>query len=330
MAIVVRDNFVEAVKKDTYTYFFETFDTLTPVYPQLFEVVTGSTGAGDKGTSAIGMGQLREREPGENIKAEAPQEGWTWYCKFKTFSEMTVMPQEFLDDINPAKIANFLQEISSSWAEGLMATKETAAANIFNNGSLTAGHKATFDGTFTGEDDPYPTKIYDNKPFFITTGSTGHPYKMALTTYLGNYTVSRALTADNLKTSYTTVTTTNAYNERQERIRLAPNVLVIPPALRFTARTILESTGEPDQNNNNINPVNNLGLVTVPWSYLTDADGWYLGHAKKGIRFYERQAPIITVWKTNENRSVNISIDARFGVAVTQWRYWYANNVAES
>ena len=72
------------------------------------------------------------------------------------------------------------------------------------------------------------------------------------------------------------MTNTNNYNERGEKVALKPDLLLVPPALRFTARTILESEKEVNSVNNDINPVQNL-VQMLEWQYLTDTDGWLLG-----------------------------------------------------
>lgn len=322
MGVTVRSNFPELVKRQAYEYFFERYDGLEPVYPRLFEVMP-STRAFEQGTAAVGMGQLQEKPEGTPVRYRDPVEGRTWYIKMKTFADGFILSDEFLQDAGDARIESFIREAAASWGEAVRQTEEAACARLFNKGALAAGDAVAFDGTVPGVvQDPHPKFIYDGKPFFAADHAS-----LAGSTY-ANFTESLALSVANLQTVWTALTVTNARNERDDKVKIAPDVLVVPQELEFTARTILNSTLLPGSPNNDINPVNAI-LEPVSWRYLEDADGWFVGQAKRGLRFYDRTPATIGVAQDPETKNWRVDIVRRFGVGVTNWRYWYAANVSD-
>jgi phage major head subunit gpT-like protein len=125
------------------------------------------------------------------------------------------------------------------------------------------------------------------------------------------------------------MTTINNRNERGEIIQLIPDTLLIPPALHFTAKTLLESERQVGTAQNDKNVVQNL-VSPVEWQYLTDTDAWILGQRQKGLKFYERKAPVIDFYQDEKDKKYYATIDTRFGAVVDNWRYWVAANLATS
>lgn len=320
-----RSEFTELMQKDMYGWFLERYDTFAPVYPQIFQVEQSNAGF-EKETSAVGLGKLSERKEGNDIVASNLLEGYTVIAKNRTFSDSYFMTMEFVQDTPPEKISNILRSYAQTWAEGVTATKENFAAAFFNYGGYTAGHDI-FNGTITGViDDPSGDFIYDGKPFFALSGNN-HPAKNGSTYYnsLGALSLSEA----NLQTAYTLMTTTNNRNERGEIIQIMPDTLLIPPALHFTAKTLLESELKVGSANNDKNSVQNL-VSPIEWQYLSDTDGWFLGARGKGLKFYERLSPVIDFYQDEVSKKYYATIDTRFGAAVTNWRYWVASNISTS
>ena len=137
--MAIRSQFTELMTRDMYGWFLENYDTFSPVYPQLFQVEQMSSGY-DKNTSGLGLGQLSERKSGDDIISSSLLEGFTVLCKARTFSDSYWMEMEFVEDTPVEKIGNILKTQATTWAEGVTATKETFAANIFNKGGFTSGH----------------------------------------------------------------------------------------------------------------------------------------------------------------------------------------------
>jgi len=253
-------------------------------------------------------------------------EGFTVVCKARTFSDSYWMTMEFVEDTPPEKIANILRTYATTWGEGVVSTKEAFAAKFFNFGGFTAGNDC-FNNSITGVvSDPTGNLIYDGKPFFALTGNN-HPAKNGSTYY--NSLGALALSTANLQTAYNLMTVTNNRNERGEIVSIYPDTLLIPPSLRFTAKTILESELLPGVANNDKNVVQNL-VQPIEWQYLTDTDGWFLGAKQKGLKFYERKSPVIDFYQDEKDKKFYATIDTRFGAVVENWRFWVASAISTS
>ena len=320
-----RSEFTELMTRDMYGWFMESYDQLQPVYPQIFDVQP-LVGAYDQTTAGIGLGQLSERPEGDNIIASNPLEGYTVYGKARTFSDSFYLTAEFVEDASPEKISSAMQNFSGTWAQGVINSKETFAALAFNKGGFTAGHDV-FNSTITGVvTDPQGDLIYTGKPFFALTGNN-HAAKDGSTYF--NSLGALSLTSTNLQTAYNQMTNTNNFDERGEKIALSPDTLLIPPALRFTAQTILSSAQIPGSANKDINVTQNL-VTPIEWQYLTDTNGWFVGSRGKGIKFLERKMPVIDFYQDEISKKFYATIDARWGLQVNDWRHWVAANISTS
>lgn len=322
MAGVRRTDFTEAMKKEMYDYYleWERYQEIAPVYESVFDIMPHNA-AYELFNSAIGLGDLLEKPEGEDLKADAPLEGYTIYCKNRTFGRQVRFTMEHVQDNQ--KFPNFLQTVVGSWKESLARTKDRFYVNFFNKGALSAGHDV-FNNTISGlVDDPTGDLIYDNNAFF----DTDHPDKVANT--YANLTVSRAFNHDNLETTWTTFTTTNNRDERGNEIELMPNVLIAHPSLRFTCDRVLKSANIPGSADNDINAMQNL-VTPMYWQRLTDTDGWFLGALKMGLMGLDRMAPEFDFYQDETSKDYYATVIYRFGGCVTNWRFWYACNVAQS
>ena len=319
-----RSEFTNLMQDDMYAWFFESYNQLNPVYPQIFEVV-GSDSAYHKHTTGIGMGQLSERKEGDEIIASNPLEGFTVYSKNRTFSDSYSLTAEFVKDTPKQKIANVMMELSKGWGQGLINSKEVTAAKVFNNGGLTAGHDI-FNGSITGTiTDPTGDLAYDGKPFFNLTGNA-RSSKSGSTYYNGH---ALNLSSDNLQTVYSLMTDTNNEDERGDKISLIPDTLLIPPALKFTAKNILQAEHIVGSANNDINTSQDL-LSPIQWQYLTDTNAWFVGLKGKGLKFMNRQPAEIDFYQNETNKKFYATIDARWGIEMNNWRYWSGSNFSTS
>lgn len=248
-------------------------------------------------------------------------ESYTIVCKNRSFARKVRFSYESVQDSK--KTANLLSTTVGTWGRSVPITKEKFYAKFFNYGAYSAGHDV-FNNTITEVvSDSSGDLIYDSKAFF----ADDHPDKVGNT--YDNYVASTALTHDNLKTVWQTYTNTNNRDERGQVIDLQPNVLLIPTALGFTAKEILNSTLVSDVFNNTTNVLNNI-VQPMEWSYLTDSDGWFLGALKMGLMATDREDVSLDFYQDEENMSYVARIFTRFGGCVTNWRYWIAANISTS
>lgn len=308
------------MKAQSYDWFWENYDEIPPRYEDIFEVVE-SNKAYEKFTSAIGLGDLLEKPEGTDLKTDKPIESYTIVCKNRTYGRKTQFTYETVQDT--LAVQNLLADTVGSWGKSLPRTKDRWYSNFFNYGAATAGN-AIFNNGITGVvDDSSGALIYDGEAWF----DSAHPDKVGNT--YANYTTTRALTHTNLQSTYVAYTTTNAKDESGNNVELMPDTLLIPPALRFTAQVILETTLLPGSMDNDTNVLSAI-VNPVQWAHLTDTDGWFLGKAKKGLMATDRLDVMIDFWQDETNLDYYASIVTRFGGVITNWRYWYACNIATS
>ena len=112
---------------------------------------------------------------------------------------------------------------------------------------------------------------------------------------------------------------------RNQRVSIIPDTLLIPPSLRFTARTVLQSERMPGTVNNDINPVQNL-VQPIEWQYLTNQNAWFLGVKGKGLKWHDRMSMTFDFYRDIDSMSYKATVIARWGAKVTNWRYWVGNN----
>lgn len=321
MAGTMRNQFTAAMADDNYKYFWENYNLTAVQWESIFEVVK-SSGAYEQFSSAIGLGELLEKPEGEDLRTDTPIESYTIVCKNAVFGRVVRFSFESIDD---SRKGNPMQNAVASWGNMVPITKEKYYAKFFTQGALTAGHDV-FNNTITGViTDASGKFIYDGLPFF----NGAHPDKVGNT--YSNYTASRSLSHDNLQTTYNTYTITNNRDERGEIIDLMPDTLLIPPALTFTADAILNSILIPGSQDNDKNVLKSI-ITPMVWAYVADSgsDNWYIGKKKMGLMATDRMDVSMDVWQDEMSKDYFASILTRFGGCVTNFRYWYACNIAST
>lgn len=324
---MIRSDFTQRMTDMMYEWTLESYDSLAPVYPQIFDVKEATKGSYDKSVVGVGLGKLTEKKEGEPIKYSKLSEGWEVITKYRTFADGVLFSMEAMED-DPIRAEGLLRDAIDNWNQLIINTKEEFAASFFNYGGFTAGHDV-FNNSITGlVEDKSGNFVYDGKPFFNLTGNkrtakNGSEYYNAIAT--------ANLDSTNLQTAYTLMTNTNNRNERGEIVRIVPDTLLIPPTLKFTAASLLESTAITGGSSATLtkNTVENL-VKPIEWAYLTSSTAWYLGQAKKGLTWYERKVPVFDFYQDEDTKDYKLNVHARWGASVKNWRYWVGNNIATS
>lgn len=107
-------------------------------------------------------------------------------------------------------------------------------------------------------------------------------------------------------------------------------VLLIPPALEFTADRLVNSVGLPESSDNDRNPIKarrSWNIVVNP--RLTDTDAWFLIAANKGnhaLTFYRRVKPTLYPMDTDPRTGNRIfKLRHRFSVGAWAWQGCYGS-----
>ncbi len=306
----VRSNTPAAYLKDMYKVYFEKKKALKPRYNQIFKVVNGVKGAGDKETQLLGLGAL-ERHLVENqeINYKSPGQGWPFYVKYWTFSDGVSLGFEAVED--NVKVSNFLKKLSRTWTESDIDAKETLCSRVFNEGGALAGDWV-FNGSHEGQTDPSGDLMYDSKPLFALSGNE-FTKKDGSTYY--NSIAGLDLDVTTFEQIFNLHTSTIAYDELGRPVNQEVDTLLTQRGSDFNmAKRILQTTEGYPQSQLNDKNIWQGTASPLDWAYLDDS-AFYMGKRQhEDFQFHERQAPRFSYYEDKKTKGSLADVIERFGV----------------
>lgn len=300
----VRPKWVNALDPTFRAIFHETENSYETMYDKIFHV-HNSDKAFEKDTALSGIGQLEEVNELGNIPYEDATPGWDVTYVHRKFAKGRMVSQEMIDD----EKFNMITRLPKSLADAKMRTMEQAAADVFNYG-FTAGGGGL--AVFTGG---------DSKALF----ATDHVNRDGDVTQSNK--VTTALSQSALQTAITAMKTRR--DSKNQIIAFMPDTLIVPPALEYTARVILESSQVVGSGNNDINPVKG-SLNLIVWPYLTSTTAWFVMDSKSHeLHFFKRkdsgvQGPTYDF----DNEAAKWKAVCRFSVGFSDWMGVYGSTGA--
>lgn len=101
-----------------------------------------------------------------------------------------------------------------------------------------------------------------------------------------------------------------------------PSMLVIPPALKFTARELLGSTQKPYTTDNEINPLMDEDLYYMVSHYLTSSTAWFALAAKgvHDLNFFVRSQPIFDSFDDPNTKNAVFTVWQRHIPGFGEWQ----------
>lgn len=316
-----------AYLKDMYKCEREGYDEEKPRYPDIYKVVTGVTGTGDKVTQLLGAGTLiRHTTEDQKIAFKSPVQSWEFLVKYWMYSDGLSLTKSAVEDTT--KLGNMLKDLAATWGRQVRIVKEEMGARVFNQGGKLSGDWV-FNGSHTGNTAAHGDLMYDNRPLFVVSANN-HPLKIvAIGTASGTGTLynsvaaATSLTTGNFETIYALHTSTNNRDERNQIIsNPADTLLVKTGGDFFDAKTLMDSELLPGGANNDKNVYRGLCNV-LDWAYLSDTTPIYIGKAKHpDFQFHERQGSELDFHRDHDNLSYKVSINIRIGVLLKNWRCW--------
>ena len=156
---------------------------------------------------------------------------------------------------------------SQHLAQSLIETKETLCANILSR---------AFNGSYVGGDG-------------VALSVTTHP--LASGTFSNLLTTAANLSQTSVEQMMIQIR--QAVDNNGKKIRLEPKKLIVAPANVFQAEVILKSVLRSGTNNNDVNPVNSMGLLKggqANLSRLTSSTAWWIQtSAPQGLKLLKRR-----------------------------------------
>ena len=159
------------------------------------------------------------------------------------------------------------QTYAKHLAQSLIETKETLCANILNR---------AFNSSYTGGDG-------------VSLVNSAHP--IASGTFSNVLTTAANLSQTSLEQMLIQIR--NAIDNNGKRIRLTPEKLVLSPSNVFQGEVLLKSVLRAGTGNNDINPINSMGMIDggqANLSRLTSTTAWWVQtDAKVGLQLMMRR-----------------------------------------
>lgn len=326
-------NWPKGIIEDRYEWHQQGYGEQPSMIEELYEVRKPKQGSYDQRTKAIGMGKLnQETAQNTSVTYRRPSEAWTAYCVYRKFTDGLELEQEDVEDFPVEHAKSLVKDTITTWGEKTRLTEDDFSVSPFINGGLTAGH-ADFKNVIPGSGVNQNTDglAYDGFPFFNRSNNLRSSRRGG--TYY-NAQGGLALSEANYEAQYNLMLVTNAKDERDERISLKMSgekpVLLVPTQLHSAAARVINSEYLPGTDQNDKNAWYQSARI-VEWDALNPQPTmWFLGMAKKGIRFYRRGTPEIRTFRDEDNGAYKATIRVRYGFMVYDWRYWVGANVPTS
>ena len=193
------------------------------------------------------------------------------------------------------------QTYAKHLAQSLIETKETLCANILNR---------AFNGSYAGGDG-------------VSLVNSSH--------HIASGTASNVLTtAANLSQTsleQMLIQIRNAIDNNGKRIRLTPEKLVLSPSNVFQGEVLLKSVLRAGTGNNDINPINSMGMINggqANLSRLTSTTAWWVQtDAKVGLQLMMRRKLEKSMEGDFETDSMRYKATERYIPGWTDWRTIY-------
>ena len=196
------------------------------------------------------------------------------------------------------------QTYAKHLAQSLIETKETLCANILNR---------AFNSSYVGGDG-------------VSLVNSAHP--------IASGTASNVLTtAANLSQTsleQMLIQIRNAIDNNGKRIRLTPQKLVLSPSNVFQGEVLLKSVLRAGTGNNDINPINSMGMIDggqANLSRLTSTTAWWVQtDAKVGLQLMMRRKLEKSMEGDFETDSMRYKATERYIPGWTDWRTLYGTS----
>ena len=225
------------------------YKTYGEEHKEIYETET-SERSFEEETKLSGFSAAPVKAEGAAIAYDNAQEAWTARYNHETIALGFAITEEAVED-------NLYDSLSKRYTKALaraMAyTKQVKAASVLNNG---------FSSSYTGG---------DGQPLF----SASHPL-------VSGGTNSNRLTASDLNETSLEAAVIQIAGWTDERgllIAAKPGKLIVPPALMFTAKRLLDTELRVATADNDINALKAMGSIPGGYTvnhFLTDTNAWFL------------------------------------------------------
>ena len=224
-------------------------------------------------TKLAGFASAPVKNEGQAIAYDNAQEAFTARYNHETIALGFSITEEAVED-------NLYDSLSARYTKALaraMAyTKQVKAASVINNG---------FNGAYLGGDG---VTLFGNNS---SSTRVGHPLVSGGVNF-NSPTTGVDLNETSLENAVIQIAAW--VDERGLLIAAKPRKMVVPPALMFVAKRLLDTELRVSTADNDINALKQMGAIPEGYTvnhFLTDSNGWYLlTDVPNGMKHFERIA----------------------------------------
>lgn len=274
------------------------YDQRADEWKQVFKESTGTKRQYHEEPVLYGFGAAPELPDGTAVTY---QSGGVLFVKryvYKVYGLAFALTKVLVEDGDHIRIG---QTYARHLAQSLIETKETLCANVLNR---------AFNPLFQGGDG-------------VSLINTAHPITNG--TFSNQLTTAANLSQTSLEQMLIQIR--NAVDNNGKRIRLQPKKIVVSPSNVFQAEVLLKSVLRTGTANNDINPVNSMGLLSegqANLSRLTSATAWWIQtDAPEGLKLLMRRSLEKSMEGDFETDSMRYKATERYDVGFTDPRALY-------
>ncbi len=241
------------------------YDQREDEYLGCFKERSGTPRAYHEEPVLYGFGAAPELPDGMPVTYQQGGTLWIQRYVYKVYGLAFALTKVLIEDGDHIRIGKVFSE---HLAQSMVETKETLTANILNR---------AFNATYTGGDG-------------VALSVTNHPIANGLT-FSNILTTAAALSQTSLEQMLIQVHL--AVDNNGKKIRLKPEKLIVPPALKFQAEVLVKSVLRAGTANNDVNPVKSMGMLddeTCVLARLTSTTAWWVKtDAPRGLQMMMRR-----------------------------------------
>jgi hypothetical protein len=291
---IASGNFAELLWPGLAEIWANNYNDFDPLYTKIFNVKQ-SKQRFEKEQGVTGLPLAAVKDEGGAIPYVDPFQGYQQEYVNVTYALGATVTREMYED----ELYNYINSLPGALSRSIRQTEETVAFNHLNR---------AFNASFTGPDG---SVLCGNAHAHVGGGTSSNILATA---------------ADLTQTSLETLSQNllDAVDDQNLKIRLQPVCLVVPTALNFTARKLLETDLVVGAADNDINPIRGLFKDMVVSPYLSDTDAWFITtDSPNGLTWYNRRDAQIGRDNEFDTENLKFKVTERFSSGWTNFRGVY-------
>ena len=293
--------FVEALEPGIREWFFMGANRRPSMIPQIFNIINSTKYQEHfSGFGTIGSDMWDTFRKSRQIPSARLDTGYKTTFTNQSYIVDLPIDADFLADYQYQQIIQQATQLGDSAS----LKREVDAASVFAN---------AFDSNFIGADG-------------VALCSDSHPSGPSNTANTQDNSFALSLSATNVETVRQAMM--DFRDDKNQRVSVMPNLLIVPPELENTAKEIVESELQVDSAQNNINPQRGRFNYLV-WHYLEDANAWFMADTMMSamhLKWINRQP--LDIYRKAQDETVDVTFVAkmRYSYGWTDWRWIAGSN----